>query len=184
MSIFLRYVAVITTILIFSNGCSVIKMINLKSKNEPVAKEVLIFSPGDVINGLKLQTDYEICRDLVCLASLIDGAAPYYISNGSTDILFCDFKNSSLDNGVSVEIYKTSNYSYAKTFFDDSSSLSPVNINIEGNPAKIDEGLIGTYRIETYKQNYFIRVMTSEKDEESKKELIKFVEVVFRAIPD
>lgn len=184
MNSFLRYIAVLASILIFSSGCSVFEMIHLKSKEEPVAKEVLIFSPDDVINGLKLQPDYEICRDLVCLASLIDGAAPYYINNGATDILFCDFKNPSSDNGIGAEIYKTSNYSDAKAFFDNSSSLAPVNIEIGGNQATIDEGLIGTYRIETYKQNYFIRLMTSEKDEESKQELIKFVEIVFSAIPN
>ena len=182
MHIFLRYIAIFATILLLGSGCSVLDMINLKPKEKPVVKKALIFSPGEVINGLKLEPDYEICRDLVCLASLIDGAAPYYISNGATDILFCDFKNSLSDKSFSVEIYKTSNFSDAVNFFDNSSSLSPININIKGNPAKIDKGLIGTYRIETYKKNYFIRVMTSKKDEKSKKGLIKFVEALFTTI--
>jgi len=183
MTIIRRTVTLLITAILLT-GCSLLHIIKFQSKEESVAKEVLIFSKGETINGLTLQQDYEICGDLVCLASLIDGAAPYYITNGAKEILFCEFRNQREKDEISAEIYKTSTQREAQNFFINSSSLSPVDMQIAGNSARIDEGLVGTYRIETYKANYFIRLMTSRKDEKAKKEISEFAKSVLNVITD
>ncbi|RMF92452.1 MAG: hypothetical protein D6734_12210 [Candidatus Schekmanbacteria bacterium] len=184
MNIFFKYAALLFFLIILNSGCSVIDKIHFNSKGTPPAKEAIIFSANETIKGYKIQPDFEICRDLVCLASIIDGAAPYYISNGAKEILFCDFKNDDSEKSFSVEIYKTENLQAAEKFFNNSSSLAPEIIKINGRIAKIDNGLVGTYRLETFKERYFIRIITSKKTENLKKEMIDFTNSVLSLITD
>ena len=156
----------------------------LKSIKDGQGIETKDMVPKDnEISGWLRDGEMIYCEDLVCLASLIDGAAPYYIESGAAKIIFQDFENSSENIRASLEIYQTKNRSQAQALYMGASAISPVAIERLGESGRIDQGLIGSYRVETYKKNFFIRLVTMDKSEPSKEKIIVFAKKIVSKIP-
>ncbi|MBI5375274.1 MAG: hypothetical protein HZA77_07555 [Candidatus Schekmanbacteria bacterium] len=179
----IKYAVLSLTICLIACGCSLFKGNDAGVEKPDGLATIAILPAGIEINKFVMDKDYSNCQDVVCLASLIDGAAPYYINSGANDILFCDFKSKASSQSFSVEIYKTNFISDARTFFDNATSVNASPLDGIGKAARLDEGLIGTYRIEAYKKNYFVRITTSSKDETMKDEIVKFAKEVVSKFP-
>jgi len=179
----IKNIFVIIILCLVSSGCSLFKGNNAGIEKPDGLSPLSVLPAGIEINKYIMDKDYSNCQDVVCLASLIDGAAPYYINSGANDILFCDFKSKASSQSFSVEVYKTNFISEARTFFDNATSVNASPLDGVGKAARLDEGLIGTYRIEAYKKNYFIRIVSSSKDEAMKDEIVNFAREVISKFP-
>lgn len=179
----IKYTVLSLAICLIFCGCSLFKGNDAGIEKPDGLSPLSVLPAGTEINKFVMDKDYSNCQDVVCLASLIDGAAPYYINSGANDILFCDFKNQDLSQSFSVEVYKTNFISEARTFFDNATAVNASPLDGIGKAARLDEGLIGTYRIETYKKNYFVRIISSSKDEAMKDEIVKFAKEIISKIP-
>ena len=149
----------------------------VNKKTEKLDPKTLVLQDNE-ISGWNRDGEMIYCRDLVCLASLIDGAAPYYIDGGAVEMIFQDFKKSPENTRLTLEIYSTNNNSQAKELYKGSSSISPVRIEDLGEEGRLDQGLIGSYRVETFKKNFFIRLVSIDKNEALKEDILTFVKKI------
>ncbi|OGL47619.1 MAG: hypothetical protein A2W05_04645 [Candidatus Schekmanbacteria bacterium RBG_16_38_10] len=135
------------------------------------------------ISGWNRDGEMIYCQDLVCLASLIDGAAPYYIDGGAVEMIFQDFKKTPENTRLTLEIYRTKNDSQAKELYKGSSSISPIQIENLGEEGRLDQGLIGSYRVEIFKKSFFVRIVSMDKNEALKDDILTFVKKITSEIP-
>ena len=98
-------------------------------------------------------------------------------------MIFQDFKKLPENTLLTLEIYRTKNSSQAKGLYKGSSSISPLNIDNLGEEGRLDQGLIGSYRVETFKKNFFIRLVSMDKNETLKEGLLTFVKNITLKIP-
>lgn len=154
----------------------------VNKKTEKLDSKTLVLQDNE-ISGWNRDGEMICCQDLVCLASLIDGAAPYYTDGGAVEIIFQDFKKSPENTRLTLEIYRTKNSSQAKELYKGSSSISPVQIENLGEEGRLDQGLIGYYRIETFKKNFFIRLVSMDKNEALKEDILTFAKNIASKIP-
>jgi len=143
-----------------------------------------VIPESNEINGWTREGEMVYCEDLVCLASLINGAAPYYIEGGAMKIIFQDFQESSKNLRLSLEVYQTKNPSQAQALYTGTSSISPISIESLGESGRMDQGLIGSYRVEAYKKNFFIRLVSNGKSEPIKEEILSFAKKIISKIPE
>ncbi|OGL41951.1 MAG: hypothetical protein A3C43_12425 [Candidatus Schekmanbacteria bacterium RIFCSPHIGHO2_02_FULL_38_11] len=177
----LQLFSVLFTLFIITAGCKTsLYPKNFKDKSFNLKNTI----PSDnEISGWSRDGEMIYCQDLVCLASLIDGAAPYYTDGGAVEMIFQDFKKLPENTLLTLEIYRTKNSSQAKGLYKGSSSISPLNIDNLGEEGRLDQGLIGSYRVETFKKNFFIRLVSMDKNETLKEGLLTFVKNITLKIP-
>ena len=152
------------------------------SKGQAIETKDLVPKDNETI-GWSRDGEMIYCEDLVCLAALIDGAAPYYIEGGAAKIIFQDYVKSAENIHASLEIYQTKNPYQAQALYMGASAISPVAVENLGESGRIDQGLVGFYRVETYKKNFFIRLVTMDKSEPLKNEILEFVKNIVSKIP-
>ena len=180
LRITLSFLALPIVFLFVSSCTSLSPKIDKSSKN--IDPKKLVPETNEILTWAR-DEDMVYCEDLVCLASLIDGAAPYYIDGGAEKIIFQDFVKSPENKRISLEIYQTKNNSQAQSLYKGASSISPVEIEGLGISGRIDQGLIGSYRVETYKNNYFIRIVSLEKSDSAKEDILSFAKNISSKIP-
>ncbi len=130
------------------------------------------------VDGWTKDGETIVCSNLAELSRQINGGASYYIDKGARKVIFQDYKKPDIDAYINLEIYQMKQQEMAENIFNDTFVEQPVPLSDIGKKARLAGNLIGVYSIDFFKDNFYTRLVISEKTDASKNELRHFAQSI------
>ena len=135
-----------------------------------------------LVEGWETDGETAVVNNESELARLINGGAVYFIERGVKKAAFQDYKSSRKDVYLNLELYEAGNAKQAEKIQNGYFVEQPVILSDIGRNVRLANKLLGVYFIDFYLGKYYSRLTITEKTDQSKKEIIRFAEALYKLI--
>jgi hypothetical protein len=139
-----------------------------------------LFPDSGEIQGWQRDGEIAVAIDEGSLASLINGAAPFYVAHGTMEAGFQDYLQS--ETYLTLEIYKTRDEDAAAKLYDEIYVEEPEPLELTAAQGRMLTNLPGVLVFELRQGRYFVRETLADKSEAAYETLLSFARLVSNKI--